>query len=465
MNKITKNIIKYIITFIIMIGVFIFLLTLTSLIPSKKLKDNMNESSEILWEETNKKSVNVFYKSRYIEFDNYSDALMLNTAYSIDSNKPLYSAFVARKNYIPGVTKVIIEDSVGELQSDSIFEYHDEVGELYSFVNEALDESFEYGRYWHGYLVFLRPLLTIFNISQIRMLLNIIFFALAIVLMYLIHKKINSFIALLFLVALIGVEFFYMGISIQGSSIFLITMVFSIIILLRGNKIKDISYCFFIVGMLTSFFDFLTVPILTLGMPLIILFLTKQVEKKLTLKEEIIILLKTGILWFIGYSFNWISKWILIDLIYNKNLIEVAIGQIMFRTVGTEKFYLIDTIEKLYKYVERPARVSIVLVIIYDIIKYKFKVESNTTIKEKFTLLFPYIVVFLLPIIWCTVLRDHSYKHDFFTYRNMLLILTTLPIIMSLYLNEKSILSKKHSVKSLIPKCIIKMINTKKQKI
>ena len=54
-----------------------------------------------------------------MQFDNYTDALMINTAYSIDSSTPLYSAFVARKNYIPNVTTEVYEDVPGELKSSS----------------------------------------------------------------------------------------------------------------------------------------------------------------------------------------------------------------------------------------------------------------------------------------------------------------------------------------------------------
>lgn len=124
-----------------------------------------------------------------MQFDNYTDALMINTAYSIDSQKPLYSAFVARKNYIPNITTEIYEDVPGELKSSSKYSRHNEVGELNDLVNNEKAESFEYARYWHGYLIFLRPLLILFNINQIRIMLTIILIILACILAYLIYKN------------------------------------------------------------------------------------------------------------------------------------------------------------------------------------------------------------------------------------------------------------------------------------
>ena len=143
------KVIKYLIVYIILIISFVVLLTVTSSFSSKKLDENVKISSQVLLEEGNRKIIYIPYRDRKMQFDNYTDALMINTAYSIDSSNPLYSAFVARKNYIPGITKEIYEDSVGELKSSSKYEYHNEVGELKDLVNKEEAESFEYARYWH----------------------------------------------------------------------------------------------------------------------------------------------------------------------------------------------------------------------------------------------------------------------------------------------------------------------------
>ncbi len=321
-----KIILKYIVIFIILISIFVATLCLSCLIPSSLLKENVQESSEILLSESNRKKVYIPIKQLTFQFDNFTDALMINTAYSIDSKTPLYSAFTAKKNYIPGTTKTIMQDSVSELKSASKYNgYHNEVGELYDVAHDDIEESFEYARYWHGYLIFLRPLLLLFNVNTIRIILTIIFILLGIWLLYLIYKKLSPILAIIFFIGLVGVEYLYMGISLQGASIFLILMIASIYILIRNEKIKNIGIIFFVIGMLTNFFDFLTVPILTYGVPLIIYFLLQQKNRDLTFKETIIIFLKTGISWILGYAGTWIAKWILMDLIYDRNLLETAI--------------------------------------------------------------------------------------------------------------------------------------------
>ncbi len=348
MRKIIKPALKYIIVYIILILLFIVFLTISSLFPSDWIKENIAESANILESESNYKQVNVIYKGMIIPFDNYTDALMLNTAYSIDNARPLYSAFTARKNYIPGVTNTVIEETAGELGFSSKYEERNQVGELKDTVNGRVLESFEYGRYWHGYLTIIRPLLILFNIHTIRVIFIILFVALAAILLYLIYKKINLITAVIFLLGLTYVEYFYIGFSLQGSFLFFIMMISSIILLKRYEKIKSFPFVFFIIGMITNFFDFLTVPILTLGVPMLLYFLLKNKEQELSIKEYILKIASLSIAWGMGYALTWLAKWTLLDFIYHNNIFDVVFNQISYRTVGEGDISFLDVIKLNY---------------------------------------------------------------------------------------------------------------------
>ena len=93
MSKKIKNMLKkYSIRYIIIIISFVMLLYLVIIIPSKYMKQNVKESADIFMEEGNDKYVIVNYKNRInVKIDNYTDALMVNTAYSIDSKNPIKS--------------------------------------------------------------------------------------------------------------------------------------------------------------------------------------------------------------------------------------------------------------------------------------------------------------------------------------------------------------------------------------
>ena len=168
---------KYILVFVILICIYLITLTLSGLIPSKWMKDNVTKSSEVLYEEGEKKIIDLGYKQESIFL--FTDALMINTAYSVDSHTPLESSMLARKNYIPGQTEEVYIDSQYNLGASSKYINQSngdlyQTKELYGLMHgEKITDSFEYARYWHGYLVILRPLLAIMSYSGIRILLLI----------------------------------------------------------------------------------------------------------------------------------------------------------------------------------------------------------------------------------------------------------------------------------------------------
>lgn len=196
MQKSIKKVSKYLLVIIILFVTYLSSLVITSLIPQKVIEKNVIKSAKILKEQGNNWFVRIAYRQEDLKFDNYTDALMINTVYSIDSNHPLESSLLCRKNYIPGVTKVVFEDTALELKSASKYKQLDQVGELNDTVNKDIQESFEYARYWHGYLVLLRPALCITNVEGIRIIMSVVFIMLGIILTFLIAKKINILSAL-----------------------------------------------------------------------------------------------------------------------------------------------------------------------------------------------------------------------------------------------------------------------------
>lgn len=435
-----KKVINYFVIFILLIVTFISTLFISCSFSSDNIYNNVKESSDVLLKEGNRKIIYIPYRRVKMQFDNYTDALMINTAYSIDSNTPLYSAFIARKNYIPNITQTIEQDSKGELKSASKYKYHDEVGELRDVVNNDITESFEYARYWHGYLTVLRPLLAVFDLSMLRIILTIILFGLSIILLYLIAKKLDFILSIIFFIGLASVEYFYLGFSLQGIFVFLIMMIASIIIL-KCDKIKNVGYLFFIVGMLTNFFDFLTVPLVTLGVPLILLMLIRQKnEENKNIKKVIFEIIKISILWGIGYAGTWLVKWILVDLIYDRSLLSTALGQVAYRSTGLDYSGILVILANLgYEMIN--IYISVLITILFVIIDCVITKKKNKEekIEEKQSLV-PYILIGVMPIVWYLVLKNHSINHSFFTYRN--LILTILSFNICIYYILKKVMNK-----------------------
>lgn len=277
-----------------------------------------------------------------------------------------------------------------------------------------------------GYLIVLRPLLILFNINQIRIILTVLLVALAIILSILICKKMNFITAITFLTGLLGVEYFYLGFSLQGIFVFIIMIISSIIILLRYKKIKSFGLLFFITGILTNFFDFLTVPIVTLMIPLILYFLLKQKKKTLEIKVVLKEIFAFTISWGIGYGLTWLSKWVLVDLLFNRNLLSVAINQVLYRSTAKTSmitYNVFNVICENLDYIIVPFFISVFCTFLAMNLKTLFNKHNivKPNLDQLLTNILPYMIILIVPFCWYALLQNHSYYHAFFTYRNLII--------------------------------------------
>ena len=445
-KKILKNLFKYVLIFIGLICIYIMLLVVSSMIPSSLLEKNVKESSETLNLDGEKKEFNLLYKEENIF--TFTDALMINTAYSVDSTTPMKSPLLARKNYIPGQTKKVHVDSQYNLGATSKYK-NPKTGDLYQtkelyglMHGEKIEDSFEYARYWHGYLVILRPLLAIFNYSAIRILLLIITLLLIGTLGVLLYRKIDLQTAIIYMLGFISISIWIVTKSINESFIFIFALISTIFLLLRKDKMKDYFLFFFIIGSITNFIDLLTAPIVTLGLVGTTYFLMLQKENRnITIKEYAKEIIKICIAWGLGYGLTWVIKWILVQLLYNRDLIMQSIEQAKFRMIVPKKYNV--TIMEVIKVNLAFLSINTILIllgfiviyIIYNLIKNR---NEEIDFKHNFKRSIPFIFISLLPIIWYVVLKQHSIKHSFFTYRILIItIINIFVFIKTLFEKEK----------------------------
>lgn len=441
-KKVLKQLALYICVFFILIGIYMILLTLTSMIPSSLLEKHVVQSSETLLEDGETKKYDLKYKEEGIF--TFTDALMINTAYSIDSNHPIKSFITARKNYIPGQTKQVYGDSQYNLGANEKYINKDngdlyQTKELYGLMHgENIEDSYEYARYWHGYLAILRPLLVIGNYSTIRVILFILTLICVTTLIVLLGKKTNKINACIYGIGLLAIQIFVVSQSINEILIFLIAFISNIILLLRKEKIKNIGIFFFIIGSISSFIDLLTAPLVTLGLTAITYFLLLQEERKgITIKQYIMEIFKISIAWCLGYGLTWISKWVITEVLFDRPIISQAIEQAKFRTNQTSRT-LIQLINKIIKFLSRETiatifAIGIIYLIAIAIKNFKEKIDFKDNIKK----CVPYMIIFCFPIVWYIALKQHSYVHAFFTYRILVISIICLLIIFSKILEKK----------------------------
>ncbi len=246
---------------------------------------------------------------------------------------------------------------------------------------------------------------------------------------YLIIKKINFETAVFFIIGLLSVEIVLTTRALNEIIDFIIAISASIAILLKKDTNKNVGVVFFIVGSVTSFMDLLTEPLITLGLPLIIYILLMQ-KQRTSLKQDIISFIKLSILWGLGYALTWLMKWILVSLIYNRDIIQNALQQAKFRSTGMKQYGYLTVIGKNLKFLS-PIVISInlALVIIYSIIKLIKNRNGKINAKQNLYTTIPFICSVILPFIWYLALRQHSYIHTFFTYKILIITIISIFII------------------------------------
>ena len=105
MKNILLTIAKFIAIFICLNILYNALLYLSCSFSSDFIYDNCLKSAYKLKEQTD------YPEGTFgVQPDNAMSALVINTIYSIDSNDPVKSYMLARKNYKPGLTKVELGD-------------------------------------------------------------------------------------------------------------------------------------------------------------------------------------------------------------------------------------------------------------------------------------------------------------------------------------------------------------------
>lgn len=296
-----KTLSKYAVAFLELLLIFNVLLLLASLFPSSWIQKHVAESADTLLEEGN---LYPLIEDENVVNNNYTDSIMINMSYSIDHSEPIFSYMSGRKNYRKGLTTTSIEDVNGEAVSFNTTpseEIYDPGLELHDFVLGNVTTSQEYARYWHGFLVFLRPLLLVFNITQIRHLLLFVFILLLVALFILISKKLNIAIAFIYSASLLIYHYFHVSYSLESAPIFITMMLSCIFLLIYIEKIKNIYLYLFIVGCISNFVDFLTVPLISLAMPLYLYILYQQKNNQLDLKASLKLVLLSCLSWGVGY--------------------------------------------------------------------------------------------------------------------------------------------------------------------
>ena len=279
-----KPFLKYTVIFILLVLICTFSLVAVAMIPNHQI--HMEESVDQLTSRSD-------YYIHIIDgvdcsiWDDIADSNSLNVAYFWNSEHPLESVMWSGMYY---------EDEMLKKES------------LKKAVYDHMEPNTQYLRYWHGYLLFVKPLLLIFNLKQIYMLHYLIMTALLLGLsLLLLHHGLRLECCAL-AVSLVAVSIWFVPMCLEYTWMFLLMLIVSTITvqLALRKRYESFPLLFFITGIITVFLDFFTTETLTVLVPLL---LAVRIRIRQNEEGNWKMVIKCCATWCIGYILMWVAKW------------------------------------------------------------------------------------------------------------------------------------------------------------
>lgn len=269
-----------------------------------------------------------------------------------------------------------------------------------------------YERYWHGYLVLLKPLLVLFTYQDLIYLNVILQFVLMFLLLRMLRKQKMAYLQVPFLLLwIVGMQLIVM-LSLDYSVCFYIYMI-SVLLLLRYRKLRERHGLFFLgVGMLTSYTDLLTWPLVTLMVPLMIL-----LQYESGMGDRIKRMVSASCAWGAGYCVQWAFKWLAATLFLDDNVIADAVESLLFRSAleGEKTLTWGHVVLKNLSVFGNTPCLFLGGVMAFLTILLLYKKRG----KLQWVDMVPCLLIGISPFLWYLVTRNHAYEHYWMTWRNL----------------------------------------------
>lgn len=396
-----KELKPFVKVFFILIAVFFLSMTLVYCIPTSWIQGNVEKSLEVM-EGEGEYPMYFFYRHSAI-IDVHTDKLM-------------YESLIQNRDY-------------------------------YNPIQAAMSIN-QYPRYWHGYQVLLRPLTVVFQVQELRYLGMLTFHLLFFWSAWLMAKKTKPLYAMLYVLTVASGYVVFLPVCFQFLTTFLVLFVSLIVLLSRYDKNKPLPAVkwmlyFFVVGMVENFFDFLTYPILTLGIPLVLLLWLRVRDEQADFRSNFWFMFKASLSWFFGYALTWISKWLLSAAILGVRYFWRTMSVVQYRLEGSEEEPLdrIGTIQRNLKAwlnvqdggVISWSKIALVILIVAVVLIIWRKLKDWKAVGAYLPILF----VAAYPYIWYLVMSNHSQIHYWYTYRAQLAALFAGLVFLAAILRER----------------------------
>ncbi len=373
----------------------IAMLSVIFMIPSNSVKKHMIPTAKIMENEGVYHSIYSWCSS---SLDNYTDSIMLMNAATDADDTILNKVAYVYRDTVNGAPAF---NSLVDIYGDN--------------AESNLQQT--YSRYWHGYLLYVKPIMLITDYGGLRVINAIIQTILIIIIVVLLIKSNKKELIIPYLVSNLMLMPIVLFKSLQFSSCFYVFTVSSIAIICyyRNNKLDEKKYSVFLFsGIATAYFDFLTYPISTFGIPIIfyLSICNENIQKKLC------VLIKSFFTWIMGYVGMWASKWIFAGIMTKGATIKEVTGKLEERSSGVVGDNVVNVRDcltsHLMNFLKTPVSIFLLIFIGICVVSALLSIcqkHSRVSITQIFCEALPFAAAAYTPILWYTVTLNHSVIH------------------------------------------------------
>lgn len=312
--------------------------------------------------------------------------------------------------------------------------YNGEDTQRRSFAELCIGEETNnnYIRYWMGFRIFIRPLLCVFSYNGICWIISIVFYILAFAVVALAQRAAGLYPAAALGAAIALINPAIASHSPQFASCFLLAFLFCTAVLTRRADDSAYGFLFCLFGALTQYFDFYTAPVVTMGLPLILILEAGRIREKRFVKT-----LKIIGAWLYGYVMMWICKLALTTVFTDVNGFYDGFasffGRVGIRIVeGSEQYYNGAMALRSVWSVAFPGSLTVFTAMIFGAALIAatvlYVIFGRREDKEYAASM---LVITLLPFLWYAAAAQPSNIHAWFQYRGLAVVFFGAPLYVS----------------------------------
>lgn len=387
--------VKYVCVFACVLLSLMFLLWVSTKLPQAKIDQNIAKSYARLASEG--PYAYVLDGRPTSMLDNYTDSIILTVC----------------KSSGPQEDKAFL--------TNPFFGGSDVLGALGKYCAGEQEPDSYYVRYWLGFRMFFRPLLEFLDLQQIRYVTIAVFFCLFSMAVLSVSRNVSVRAGIAFLLSIYLIRPYICSRCMQYVCCPVISLSAVLFVPWVERKIENCPLFFMVIGMVTMFFDFYTVPVLTFGLPMIYLMAIRG-KKGSQISLKTVLFCFAG--WSAGYVMTWIVKLALVELFTEYKGFSNGFSELQMwlrrspesaSVAGAFKQAFIALWGVILPDIKTRIIISALCAAVIVALAYEIKKGNWPELKENSTVL----AVGLLPLLWFAAATKPITNHAFFQYRSI----------------------------------------------